>query len=279
MFELDGRATPLGWVIPGRANPQLRPLPAQRGRSFRARAEQGPSIEPATDPWNRTTGKRGGLRSAATRRARSIRYDSVVGVLTIDGAGALEEAALTDDVPALVDCADLAGVLIGREVGERREIRHVRERIHAIIAATAFRPVFQPIVDMQTDILGYEALTRFSDDVSPDTRFAEALSVRAGIDLEIAQRSRWPRNSRPPAGWGVAQPERLAGPHPGRAQPGPPPVGCDRPQLSRSRSTHRDGLRGLPHLARPARPNVRLAVDDAGAGFASLRHMPSAGVG
>ncbi len=78
----------------------------------------------------------------ASRRARPIRYDGrVVGVLTIDGAGALEEAALTDDIPALVEFADLAGVLIGREVGERREIRHVRERIHAIIAASAFRPV------------------------------------------------------------------------------------------------------------------------------------------
>lgn len=275
VFELDGRATPLGLVIPGRADPQLRSLPAQRGRSLRARAEQGPWIEPATDPWNPDDHRRGGLGSHLAAHA-PIRYDGrVVGVLTIDGAGALEEAALTDDIPALVEFADLAGVLIGREVGERREIRHVRERIHAIIAASAFRPVFQPIVDMRTDaILGYEALTRFSDDVSPDIRFAEALSVGAGTDLEIAtlQAALATADRLPEGAWldlNVSPDLIQAG------------RGLDRLLLGRDRPLVLEVTEHSPvtdyaafraSLARLG-PSVRLAVDDAGAGFASLRHI------
>jgi len=160
-------------VIPGRPDPQLRAIPAQRGRVLRARAEQGPWIEPVSERWHPDDRRTGGTGSHLAAHA-PIRYDGrVVGLLSIDGAGSLEEAALTDAVPALVEFADLAGVLIGQEVGERRELRRMRERIRAIIADAAFRPVFQPIVDLGTDeILGYEALTRFDDGIRPDVLFA-----------------------------------------------------------------------------------------------------------
>ena len=50
----------------------------------------------------------------------------------------------------------------------------------------AFRTVFQPILDLDTSgIVGYEALTRFEDGVSPDDWLADATARGAGVELEI----------------------------------------------------------------------------------------------
>ena len=50
----------------------------------------------------------------------------------------------------------------------------------------AFRTVFQPILDLATSgIVGYEALTRFEDGVSPDDWLADATARGAGVELEI----------------------------------------------------------------------------------------------
>jgi EAL domain-containing protein (putative c-di-GMP-specific phosphodiesterase class I)/cellulose synthase/poly-beta-1,6-N-acetylglucosamine synthase-like glycosyltransferase len=50
-----------------------------------------------------------------------------------------------------------------------------------------FRTVFQPILDLRTDsIVGYEALTRFTDGRGPERQLAEALSSGVAIELEAA---------------------------------------------------------------------------------------------
>jgi EAL domain-containing protein (putative c-di-GMP-specific phosphodiesterase class I) len=50
-----------------------------------------------------------------------------------------------------------------------------------------FRAVFQPILDLRTDsIVGYEALTRFTDGRGPERQLAEALSSGVAIELEAA---------------------------------------------------------------------------------------------
>jgi PAS domain S-box-containing protein len=275
VFEVDRRATPLGWVIPGRPDPQLRAIPAQRGRVLRARAEQGPWIEPVSERWHPDDRRTGGTGSHLAAHA-PIRYDGrVVGLLSIDGAGSLEEAALTDAVPALVEFADLAGVLIGQEVGERRELRRMRERIRAIIADAAFRPVFQPIVDLGTDeILGYEALTRFDDGIRPDVLFAEALAVGSGTDLELATlKTALDASDQLPGGaWldmNVSPDLILAG---GDLEP--LLLGHDRSLvLEVTEHTPISDYGAFRSSLARLGPNVQLAVDDAGAGFASLRHI------
>jgi EAL domain-containing protein (putative c-di-GMP-specific phosphodiesterase class I) len=47
--------------------------------------------------------------------------------------------------------------------------------------------VYQPIVQLETgEPAGYEALTRFADGVPPDVRFAEAAAAGLGTDYELA---------------------------------------------------------------------------------------------
>jgi EAL domain-containing protein (putative c-di-GMP-specific phosphodiesterase class I) len=51
----------------------------------------------------------------------------------------------------------------------------------------AFSPFFQPIVDLDTEqVVGHEALTRFSDGTPPNVVFDLARSAGMSVELEIA---------------------------------------------------------------------------------------------
>jgi EAL domain-containing protein (putative c-di-GMP-specific phosphodiesterase class I) len=144
-----------------------------------------------------------------------------------------------------------------------------------IIAERAFRPVFQPIVDLvHRRTIGLEALTRFVDGVAPDVRFADAAAVGLGLDLEratlesaLATAAALPRgpflhfNVSPALVLERTQLHRL--------------LGQTRSRIVLEITEHaavgdylafRDAIDGI------GRP-VLLAVDDAGAGFASFRHI------
>lgn len=63
----------------------------------------------------------------------------------------------------------------------------IHREISAIIAERLFRPVYQPIVDLQDGtIVAFEALTRFDDGCRPDLRFVDAERVGLGVDLALA---------------------------------------------------------------------------------------------
>jgi EAL domain-containing protein (putative c-di-GMP-specific phosphodiesterase class I) len=200
---------------------------------------------------------------------------TVIGVLAV---GSPEEDAmsqLSGQLGAIVDFADLAGALLGRRVGDDREGRRLRSIIERVIATGAFTPVFQPIVDMiRKRTLGYEALTRFTDGVPPERRFADADAVGLGVDLERATLE--------------AALKASTGLPPGRfihlnVSPALVHSGTELRGLLRG-TRARIVLEVTEHAAvgdyaafRSAiegigRP-VLLAVDDAGAGFASFRHI------
>ena len=62
----------------------------------------------------------------------------------------------------------LTGVL-GVEFGLRRDRNQVHDDITSLIANKAFAPVFQPLIDLRDDsLVGFEALTRFSDGTAPE---------------------------------------------------------------------------------------------------------------
>ena len=72
------------------------------------------------------------------------------------------------------------------EIAERREIAR---RIQDVMSDEGFHIVFQPIVDLRTgETCGVEALTRFDVDPwrAPDVWFEEAATVDLLVDLEIA---------------------------------------------------------------------------------------------
>ena len=160
-----------------------------------------------------------------------------------------------------------------REAGRRRDTAH--RRIEALIANRAFRPVFQPIIELSTGrTVGFEALTRFDDGSRPDETFAAALDCGLGIELETVTLEAALRSGRclPAGAWLSLNVS--------------PPLAADAAMLGRalaSRSrpvvleiTENQAITDYAPLhAAVLRlgPDVRLAVDDAGAGVANFNHL------
>ncbi|WP_369069028.1 bifunctional diguanylate cyclase/phosphodiesterase [Kineococcus terrestris] len=152
------------------------------------------------------------------------------------------------------------------------ERREVLQRLDALRAAGGPRPVFQPIVAVaDRSVLGAEALSRFPAG-TPDAWFGDAARVGAGVPLELdalrAALAAWP-------GAGLlsvnVSPRTAGSPELVRALAGAP---VDRLVLEITEHEPVDDYGALlANLAGLRREGLRLAVDDAGAGFASLRHV------
>ena len=276
VFELDGRAAPYGFVVGGEPNPPLRRVPLERSRWLREHAGRGPWIaaweDRPTHPYNPIF-TRLGVKAIAYAPVRD--RGETIGFLHISSASPDAEETRSSALPALVEFAEIAGTLMGQRVAERTEIATARARIREVISERKFATVFQPIVDLRTDsVVGYEALTRFDDRVPPDVRFAEAEAVGLGGQLEMAA---------------LAEAIASAGSLPEdtwlnlNVSPG---LVLDPRRLERllRRVDRPIVVEVTEHAAiadyeafRAAREslgeNVRIAIDDAGAGFASLRHV------
>ena len=277
LFELDGRAMPIGTVVRGQSDVALRPLPFQRSRHLRERAAEGPWVEPwVSRPWHPYNQLLNSLGVRSVAYAPIHHADRLIGLLIVDSPKSVADGTLVEILPALVEFADLAGSHIGGLVAERTEVARVRQRISTIITRRAFRPVFQPIVDLVNDaIVGYEALTRFTDGMSPDVRFGEASTVGLGPSLEAAtlEAALAAAVALPPKAWldvnvspaFVLEQETLRGilrRHRGR-----------RMVLEVTEHEVVSDYPAFRIACAAVGPRVELAVDDAGAGFASLRHI------
>jgi PAS domain S-box-containing protein len=276
IFESDGSAIPVAYVAPDGREVGLRRLAGGRSRYLRDRAAAGPWVE----AWR---GHRAHPYAESLRRAgvQAVAYapigcdDSVIGVLSVGSAESDAMTQLSGQLGAIVDFANLAGALLGRRVGDGRESRRLRTVVEGIIAEGAFTPVFQPIVDIiRGRTLGYEALTRFSDDLAPDVRFADAAAVGMSIDLERAtlEAALTAARALPPSRFihlNVSPALVLAGTDLKRLLAG------TRARIVLEITEHAAvgdyaAFRAaIDSLGRP----VLLAVDDAGAGFASFRHI------
>jgi PAS domain S-box-containing protein len=276
LFELDGRAQSIGFVVAGQSDPPLQRFASQRTRQVRERAAEGPWIEPwASQPSRSYDELLKGLNVHSVACA-PVRYGQlVIGLLSVYAEVSVQEVAVTEVLSALAEFADLAGALIGRDVVERTEAGRGRDHISGIIAHRAFGPVFQPIVELASnEIVGYEALTRFDDGSSPEAIFAEAAAVGLGVELEMAtlQAALMAAESLPQSAWLNlnSSPELILGGEPLHTL------------LSGSRRhivlevTEHTAITDFPAFRTAMAalgPNVELAVDDAGTGFASLRHI------
>jgi PAS domain S-box-containing protein len=276
IFESDGSAIPVAYVAPDGREAGLRRLTGGRSRYLRDRAAAGPWVEAwrghRAHPYAESL-RRAGVKAVA--HAPVAFEGSVIGVLSVGSAESDAMTQLSGQLGAIVDFANLAGALLGRRVGDGREGRRLRTVVEGIIAEGAFTPVFQPIVDIiRGRTLGYEALTRFSDDLAPDVRFADAAVVGMGIDLERATLEAALTAAR------ALSPSRFIHLN---VSPALVLAGTDLRRLlagTRARivleitehaavgdyAAFRAAIDGL------GRP-VLLAVDDAGAGFASFRHI------
>lgn len=256
------------------------PLTQARSRYLVDRARQGPWSERVSGPepgepvdpfWE------AGLEFAGV--APVYVGGDIVAILSLgieheDGglAPALREANL---LASVIDYANILGAVAGPRLADRRSTDAEVERLRQILKDREFSPVYQPIVALRSrQAIGYEALTRFADGTPPNVRFAEAGAVGLGEDFELA-----------------AIEAALAGASPLPADAfltlnvSPYVLMTAHRRLERIvRSSPRRIVvevtehAAIPHYERfrerVARiGDVDLAVDDAGAGHASLRHI------
>lgn len=135
------------------------------------------------------------------------------------------------------------------------------------------RPVFQPIVSLPSRrLIGVEGLSRFADGARPDLVFAEAARRGVAAELEVAAAHRLVEAAHLlPAGvWlslNLSASTLLSGAVDDLLAASERPLTVE---LTENESVG-DYAELRQHLARY--PDVRVAVDDAGAGYASLRHV------
>ena len=276
VFELDGFAMPIGQVITGRPDPTLQRLPRQLGRGLVGRAAEGPWVE----PWMNRPGRLhdqlvAGVGPSSLAYA-PVHYDGqLIGLLVIESIDAVDKTATTEALPALVEFANLAGALVGRDLVRRANKGRAHDHVSGIIKHRSFLPVFQPIVELESDaIVGYEALTRFTDGSDPEVVFAEAAAVGLGLELETGAllATMTAAKTLPESVWlnVNASPEIIIACEPLRAI-----LAAVRRHLVLEVTEHSVIADYSAFRAAMAAlgPDVELAVDDAGAGFASLRHI------
>ena len=174
---------------------------------------------------------------------------------------------------AAIDFAAVVSALISPELEREGALDDARAKLREIIHDQAFVPNFQPIRDLTTDVtMGYEALTRWSDGTRPDLRFAEAVAL--GMDEEVQHATLEAQitaaEQLDPEVWlsvnvsaGVAASRGL----------GELLARTDRSiVLELTEHEPIDDYESLSKAVR-ALPGVRIAVDDAGAGYSSIRHV------
>jgi EAL domain-containing protein (putative c-di-GMP-specific phosphodiesterase class I)/DNA-binding response OmpR family regulator len=255
------------------------PLSASRSRSLLSRAAGGPWAE-QTPPRELDEPDSAFWSSGMSVVARAPIYagDALVGVLNI-GAGTRGEpvspARQATVMAAAIDYASMLTAVVGPALADRRETVEIRARLRRDLAAHAFHPVFQPIVALETrTIVGFEALTRFNDGTPPNVRFAEAAAMGLGADYELAaieaalaEAHKLPTgtfltmNVSPAVALGAGK--RLRRLLSGAARP---------VVLELTEHVAIDDYADLRN-AIAALGEVEIAVDDAGAGYASMRHI------
>ena len=271
LFEA-GTAMPIAVNVDGASALRV-PVGGGQAEHLAARAANGPwawhaGVEPdiAAPP----NGPYDALYYAPLAAGEQLLGVAVAGVRSEPG-GATPDAPLD----RMVELVGVANAALSEELGRRQEESKARARIIDIVEARAFHPVFQVVVDIRSgSTVGFEALTRFDDGVRPDVRFAEAERLGVGLRLEEAtlEAALVDASGLPPGAWlSVNTSPQLI--------------------LSNGRLTRLVGdatrvivVEITEHMAvddyqllrtalRDLGSRVRTAIDDAGAGFASFRHV------
>jgi EAL domain-containing protein (putative c-di-GMP-specific phosphodiesterase class I) len=182
------------------------------------------------------------------------------------------------DVAVMRVFADLIADQIDRDSRADRRRRETLDRLEAVIAGDGLSMVYQPIVDLRRQRpLGWEALARFAGDrpCGPDVWFREASEVGLGVELELAAVH---------AALAVlpglptdaylsinASPATVVSGELARALESVP---LDRVVVE---VTEHEAISAYDELTKALGPlqkrGLRVAVDDAGAGYATFRHI------
>ncbi len=275
VLEPDGRVRPVSHWLAGERWRSTSGPTGERAEQLLARAAAGPWVEAVQGA------PVGSLRAVLAERGigqliyAPLHLDGEPVGLLVLGLPSGDRSAALERLPAAAEFAAVASALLGPSLAEQRRTDAVRARIRTTIERRTFSTVFQPIVDLGSGaVLGYEALTRFADGAPPDRVFADAAACGLGRDLELATLTAALEAAAPlPAsaflalnvsadlvltreplattlrwgGWGTV--------------------------LEISERTPISDYEAFRTAVEALGPEVRIAVDDAGAGYASLRHI------
>jgi len=255
------------------------PIPPVRARELLARARAG--------PWSEQTG------APDRAETQDIFWTSppdigagapifvggdIVGLLTLGtniGTDGPQARAMAKLLASVIDYANVLSAVAGNAIADRRSAEAEHDRLRRLLATGDYFPVYQPIVELATGRpTGYEALTRFRDGTAPDVRFAEAAAAGLAIEFELAAiraalagaRSLSPNtyislNISPDVL--LRSGRRLAR----LLEDADRPIVIEVSEHARI-DDYNSFRRAVERL-----PGVSLAVDDAGAGYASLSHI------
>jgi EAL domain-containing protein (putative c-di-GMP-specific phosphodiesterase class I) len=224
------------------------------------------------------------MKLPAARLPRIRSYVSVPVVLsdgslygTFCAAGLTSDKNLTKRDKSLMDVlAHAAAVILEPEVVETSRRHEIETRLRPVIEAGGPLVVLQPIVDLATGYrIGSEALSRFPRewDKAPDVCFAEAHSVGLGDSLELLALERAAEHLTKVSGYVALNisPATLLTPEATDLLAALP---LDRIVLELSEHDAVEDYAALESVLAPLRARgMRLAIDDVGAGFSSLRHI------
>jgi len=196
---------------------------------------------------------------------------------TFCAAGRSAESRLsTRDETLMRVLAQAAAVLIEPEFAESERVAAIRRRLDPLMAAGGPAVVLQPIVELgSARRIGAEALSRFPDrwELPPDVVFEQAHSIGEGVRLELLALERAATLLAAVPGYialnvspgTVLDPACLA--LLGR-------LPAQRLVVELSEHDRVDDYAALAAALAPLREHgARLAIDDVGAGFSSLRHI------
>ncbi len=253
-----------------------RPLPEPHARRLLERASAGPWTE-AWRPRPEDGAYGDGITATGLHTVVHVPLKGahgVVGVISFGVHDPVKAEGIVERLPALATFGSIIGALVAPGIEARHREADTRARIQGILDAQVFAPFFQPIVELRDgSIVGYEALTRFSDGSRPDVVFAMAARVGLGVELETAtlRAALDAASVLPPDAYLSVNisPELI---HSTVLRPLLADLG--RPVVVEITEhvvvdDYVELRRGLEALG----PSIRLAVDDAGAGYASLRHI------
>jgi EAL domain-containing protein (putative c-di-GMP-specific phosphodiesterase class I)/FixJ family two-component response regulator len=252
---------------------------ARRMRYLIDRASRGPWIEDIGQPEHGDPTNafwQGGFEVLAG--APIFWKEGLVGILTMGRKRELDRPTLarTRDLllATVIDYAAVLGAIIGPSLTARSKSQVEHRRLRRILANREFDVVFQPIIDLTTrSVVGFEALTRFADGVAPDVRFAEARAAGLATEFELAA-----------LGHAASQAQQLPADAFVGINVSPEVVLSSSDALRQMLSGPRQSVieitehvpiadYGALRDAIASLDGVQCAVDDAGAGFASMRHM------
>ena len=277
IYGPGGSVVPIAVEVSGSRATKLvgHPLQPAHAARVKARAVDGSwerTWDQIDNPYQQVLRDLGVHRTvnAALRWNDLIFGDIALGTCSIASAVLLKERLSTVEEFAVVGSA-----LLGPAIAERDRADALRRSLREMLRARSFHPVFQPIVELASrEIVGYEALTRFDSGQRPDLCFADAWSVGLGPELELAT-LRAAVSAAKGLTSGVfldlnASPRLLAYPEQVRdvLYPAGRPLVIEitEHEVVDDYDALRDAIRSLGR-------DIRVAVDDAGAGVANFGHI------